>query len=545
MISVRHVPAYALLFASLFLLAAHNLWQTSRHNLGDTHAPLLSEKANAYRRSAGASVERVNELEREVHDLEQRISAVEKNNNNKGASGTGGGGGAFERRSQQQPAHARDGDKDTNDNPAVVPGHLPYDCDGEPNGFGITTDACHMERNAEYWGDVVKWGTENLKASPAACCQSCRDHGKCNVWVFCDQPNGCGSQKQGECWLKRLAHPSIARTSANRNPKGAVPWTSGALYESSASGSKSGFQDAKRKFHVLMTSNASPYVQWQGRVSYYHYKKLRDSHPNSAMGGFTRILHSGQEDQLMDEIPTVVVDQLRNDHGFVVLSRPYAFQQWVEKYASQVEEEYVLMSEPDHLFMRPLPNLMVGEEPAAFPFFYIDPPKFPELVRKYVRSDLSDAEIEAIDPIGNSPVMLSKRDLARIAKPWADVVVQMKTDPQADKAWGWVLEMWAYTLTAYKLGIKHHLYPELAAQPPWDTDLKDFYILHYTYGCDYTLDGVFTPGKVGAWRFDKRSYMGRAPPRNLALPPQNAPPLVHALIGMINEATSALNPWPL
>jgi len=28
------------------------------------------------------------------------------------------------------------------------------------------------------------------------------------------------------------------------------------------------------------------------------------------MGGFTRILHSGRPDELMDEIPTVVVDPL-------------------------------------------------------------------------------------------------------------------------------------------------------------------------------------------------------------------------------------------
>lgn len=29
------------------------------------------------------------------------------------------------------------------------------------------------------------------------------------------------------------------------------------------------------------------------------------------------------------------------------------------------------MSEPDHLYLRPIPNLMNGDKPAAFPFFYI------------------------------------------------------------------------------------------------------------------------------------------------------------------------------
>lgn len=31
------------------------------------------------------------------------------------------------------------------------------------------------------------------------------------------------------------------------------------------------------------------------------------------MGGFTRLLHSGQADDLMDEIPTMVVDPLPQD----------------------------------------------------------------------------------------------------------------------------------------------------------------------------------------------------------------------------------------
>jgi hypothetical protein len=37
------------------------------------------------------------------------------------------------------------------------------------------------------------------------------------------------------------------------------------------------------------------------------------------------------------------------------------------------------------------------------------------------------------------------------------------------------------------------------AQPPWDGRMelsahKPFYILHYTYGNDFNLDGKFTPG---------------------------------------------------
>lgn len=50
---------------------------------------------------------------------------------------------------------------------------------------------------------------------------------------------------------------------------------------------------------------------------------------------------------------------------------------------------------------------------------------------------------------------------------------------------------------------------------------KPFYILHYTYGMDYKLSGEFTPGKFGEWRFDKRTYGSRPPPRHLGEPPKN------------------------
>lgn len=49
-------------------------------------------------------------------------------------------------------------------------------------------------------------------------------------------------------------------------------------------------------------------------------------------------------------------------------------------------------------------------------------------------------------------------------------------------------------------------------------------------GMDYTLDGVFTPGKIGAWRFDKRSYASGPPPRKLGEPPK----------GMTNELVRAV-----
>lgn len=68
-------------------------------------------------------------------------------------------------------------------------------------------------------------------------------------------------------------------------------------------------KNSKTPYHVALTATDAPYSKWQCRIMYYWYKKKKDL-PGSEMGGFTRILHSGNPDELMDEIPTMVVDPL-------------------------------------------------------------------------------------------------------------------------------------------------------------------------------------------------------------------------------------------
>ena len=112
-----------------------------------------------------------------------------------------------------------------------------------------------------------------------------------------------------------------------------------------------------------------------------------------------------------------------------------------------------------------------------------------------------------------------------------------------------MMEMYAFTISLYNHGIGPvGLHLELASQPPWDTEMHlngiPYYILHYTYGMDYTLEGEFTPGKFGAWRFDKRSYSSKPPPRNLTPPPLGMHnDLVRFLINAINEATERIPGW--
>lgn len=202
------------------------------------------------------------------------------------------------------------------------------------------------------------------------------------------------------------------------------------------------------------------------------------------------------------------------------------------------EEEYVLMSEPDHLYLRPMPLLATPKRAAAFPFFYIDPkdPKFTPIVQRF---NEANAPLSMFAPIGNSPVMISKTSLKKVVPLWHDLAVKMKKDPEANNAFGWVVEMWAYSIASAQVGVEYNLFPEMMLQPPWDATFKlqgkDAYMIHYTYGDDFDESGRFTPGKVGAWHFDKRDYMVKAPEK-LAPPPRGANAVVHKLIDMINTA---------
>jgi len=200
-----------------------------------------------------------------------------------------------------------------------------------------------------------------------------------------------------------------------------------------------------------------------------------------------------------------------------------------------------LMAEPDHIFLRPLPNLAVGGLPAAFPFFYIKPTEHENLIRKYYPE--GSGPVSNIDPIGNSPVIIRKELLAKIAPTWMNVSLKMKEDPETDKEFGWVLEMYAYAVASALHGVQHVLRKDFMLQPPWDLSTKDRYILHYTYGCDYDMKGELTYGKIGEWRFDKRSHLRGPPPKNLPLPPPGVPESVVTLVTMVNEATANIPNW--
>ena len=48
-----------------------------------------------------------------------------------------------------------------------------------------------------------------------------------------------------------------------------------------------------------------------------------------------------------------------------------------------------------------------------------------------------------------------------------DLSVELKHDREADAAFGWVLEMWGYSIACARLGIKNFVWQQLQVKPPY------------------------------------------------------------------------------
>ena len=71
---------------------------------------------------------------------------------------------------------------------------------------------------------------------------------------------------------------------------------------------------------------------------------------------------------------------------------------------------------------------------------------------------------------------------------WFNVTIAIFDDAEANKAWGWVLEMYGFAIAEYLAGLgRVSLHLDLMSQPPWDDKLGNFGILHFTYGQDFDL----------------------------------------------------------
>jgi len=96
-----------------------------------------------------------------------------------------------------------------------------------PFQLDVGQGTCAKSVASEFAGDVVKWGSNHITSTAAECCAACGNTEQCNVWVWCSEHGGCGSEKFGACWLKRQVNAALAYEMPIL-PR--VPWISGALY---------------------------------------------------------------------------------------------------------------------------------------------------------------------------------------------------------------------------------------------------------------------------------------------------------------------------
>ena len=335
----------------------------------------------------------------------------------------------------------------------------------------------------------------------------------------------------------------------------------------------------RKPYHVVMTAATGNYQEWQSRIAYYHYQKQKRLNPCSDLGGFTRLFNTygAQPDSHMDEIPTLLVHQLKHgncdecDFGFVVMNRPWGVVQLIktEHWKARITEEYVLLCETDHMFMVPPPNAATPDRPVGFKFYYMTAmdPKLNPVVKKFLNPDI---EPETVDQVGPSPIIIHKPLLEKVARPWWDMSVVMKRDSDANRVFGWVLEMWGYNIAVRNMGYRHTVWQDLQVEPQGTgtDDMEGKMIYHYTFG-------LTVSGGGRAWRIDKRQYYGGYPVRpqlakgpthdaraprhgrltarfdrplpqsdHLQLPPACTAKSGFIMAGLWNEAAQNIKGWP-
>eukprot|EP00854_Cymbomonas_tetramitiformis_P028544 gene28544-35401_t len=304
---------------------------------------------------------------------------------------------------------------------------------------------------------------------------------------------------------------------------------------------------------------STTYMLWQSEIMYYHFKKQQKSNPCTEMANFTRLVANtgGIPDALADKMPSIFYPAIAEREifttykGYAVVNRPYSVVQFVkDSFAfNNIKEDYIFFVETDHVFLRDIPNLATPSTPAAFPFGYMVPNKaFDKIIKRY----WPEGSWNMTEQVGPSPLIIHKDQVVKVAQPWFDFSHKLKTDLEADRVFGWVLEMWGYALGAASVGIRHQLFSEFQCEPGTASRispgyLKKYFIHHYTYGSEYTLNGANMLNTIGEWSLDKRHYGSSYPPRNLKGPPHAAAERNYAALWLTNawnEAMDNIEDWP-
>ena len=100
---------------------------------------------------------------------------------------------------------------------------------------GSASGGFSLETNANYAGEVLVDGRQNLKSSVEACGESCLANPQCTTFAYCGKPEGCYEDFVFQsCFLKRHSSPEL-REAYSRDEW--TPWTSGVVERKGTSSS--------------------------------------------------------------------------------------------------------------------------------------------------------------------------------------------------------------------------------------------------------------------------------------------------------------------
>lgn len=362
---------------------------------------------------------------------------------------------------------------------------------------------------------------------------------------------------------RQLPHAAFARRWRSA-AAGASPAADGDATAAAASPAAA-CPPSRKPYHVVLTASSGAYQLWQSRIFYYHYVRVkREGGPCSEVGGFTRLLTQpagAPHDALVPLMRTVVVTELTPQQtlGFVVLNRPHSMVEALGRpaglkgtAAALIErehgfvEDYLFVAETDHLLMKPLPNLASPAEGLGYPFHYMEPTRDAKTIALVRRFAGTDGAAAAVQKLGPSPVLMHVDAMRKLAKEWLDISFELKRDPAADAEFGWMLEMWGYSIAAGRVGVRHKLLEAMQLEPSsqFGTRITDaagsptHYVLHYTFSHEYSLEGVpMIDSRNGQWAFDKRPY--KELPRHLLAPPRCALESTRTLWRLLHDAMAA------
>ena len=108
------------------------------------------------------------------------------------------------------------------------------------------------------------------------------------------------------------------------------------------------------------------------------------------------------------------------------------------------------------------------------------PPEQAAVVKRYYTGDHLQ-----VQPVGPSPAFMHVSTVKKLTPLWYELSVELKADQTADRAFGWVLEMWGYSIAAASLGVRHEVLGSFQLEGGAGISAKNaikngYFIFHYT-----------------------------------------------------------------